>query len=65
MKSAHSYIKEFDPALERLEALILRVQEDALAEGARIAAVQMFEIAERTDRRVRSVTEPHNSMAAK
>ena len=59
MKTARDYIIEYDPALERLEALVERVQRDAYAAGARAAADQMIEIAEetnkRTDRRVREV----------
>lgn len=44
MKDARAYIQEFDPAMERLEALIERVQKDAFAAGANTASVQMFEI---------------------
>lgn len=46
MKDARTYIIEFDPALERLEALVERVQRDAYEAGSKEAAVQMFEIAD-------------------
>ncbi len=69
MKPALAYIEEFDPALERLDALITRAQRDAYAEGARHAAVQMFAIAEQADQRVKTVvdpgTDPCDSMDAK
>lgn len=44
MKDARSYIEEYDPAMERLEALVERVQKDAFEAGAKSTADQMFEI---------------------
>ena len=55
MTDALTYIRSFDPAYERLEALIERVQKDAYEAGARDATVQMFEIAEQSSARVDEV----------
>jgi len=62
MKAARDYIAEFDPAFERLEALVTRVQDDAYAAGSRDAAGQLFEIAEQTSKRVSTVIE-HNTIS--
>ncbi len=48
MKNARDYIEDFDPAIERLEALIERAQRDAFAAGFNAASDQLFEIANTT-----------------
>ena len=56
MKDVRDYIKEYDPAIERLEALMERVQRDAFDAGFKAAADQMFEIAYETTARVDKLT---------
>ena len=56
MKDVRDYMKEYNPALERLEALLERVQYDAFDEGYRRAADHMFEMAKETISRVDKLT---------
>jgi len=65
MRHAFAYVADFDPARERLEALLERVQRDAYAEGSRAAATTMVHIAEQTEARLRKAIDLPRTMVPK